>query len=67
MYLHDTITDKTSMVGVMMPSFASKEDIAKADRLEIWASSFEDSGDDFTLFKLMQGDKVISQKRVNGY
>ena len=68
MYLYQTITEKASMKGDGMfnPSFA-QEDINRSDRLEVWASSFEDAGGDFSIFRLMDGEIIIAEKRIEGY
>jgi len=52
--------------GMFNPSFA-QEDINRSDRLEVWASSFEDAGGDFSIFRLMDGEIIIAEKRIEGY
>lgn len=72
MYPIDAVTQKENVIqhaterAPFGPGFSS-EVAAKADRLEIWGSSFEDAGPDFTEFRLMAGDVVIEKRRVLGY
>ena len=37
------------------------------DALEVWGSSFEDDGDDWTEFKAFRGDIQVGTWRVSGY
>jgi hypothetical protein len=39
----------------------------EADRLEVWASSFKDEGEDFCEFRLIKDDKTVLTQRANGY
>jgi len=69
MYLQTTITDKARMQGdgMFRPIFP-EADIAKAEKLEIWCSSFSDGGDDFTTFNLVDTvGKVIASRSIGGY
>jgi len=43
------------------------EQIQDADKIEVWATSFNDEGPDYCEFRLMKKDQVISSKRVDGY
>ena len=46
----------------------TKEQTAKAVRLDWWGSSFTDPGDDYNLFRLHdETGKVVAEKRVEGY
>jgi len=67
MYLYQTITDKDKMQdgGMFMPVF-KQADIDKADRMEVWASSFKDAGEDYNIFKLMLGNDTITERRMGG-
>jgi hypothetical protein len=42
-------------------------ELAKADRLEIWGSSFNDPGEDFTEYRLIKNGVAINTKRQAGY
>lgn len=66
MYLVETIQDKKRMSGGFLPTF-KQEEIDKADRLEVWGSSFNEDGGDYNIFKLMQGDTVVARKIISGY
>ena len=68
MYLCDTITDKKEMAGLnLLGILFSPTKINKADRLEVWSSSFKDDGGDFNMFRLMDGETIIAEKRQEGY
>jgi hypothetical protein len=68
-YLVERITDKRVM---QYPSpfgpGASSDVVARADRMEMWGSSFDASGPDFCEFRLFDalGD-LIAVQRVAGY
>jgi hypothetical protein len=68
MYLYQTITDKANMQdgGNFIPVF-NPDHIAQADKMEVWATDMNDTGNDYTVFKLMIGDKIIAQKTKRGY
>lgn len=51
--------------GFFQPKF-DEDKVAQADRLEIWATNFEDNGE-YCDFRLMQGDTVIASKTIQGY
>jgi len=70
MYLVNKTTGDVSREATQQPPFGPgfDESLArKADRLEVWGSSFDDPGDDFCLFKLYWGDQKLGTKRVAGY
>lgn len=70
MYLVDTITDKNKIKrDPMVTMFVSfpEADVDRADRLEVWGSSFKDNGDDCCEYRLMNDDKLVSKKIVRGY
>jgi len=48
------------------PEF-TEEEVKDADKIEVWATSFNDEGPDYCEFRLMKKDQVISSKRVDGY
>lgn len=48
------------------PGFA-KEEIAQADRMEVWCSSFGDPGSDFNEFRLLKDNSVLASRRIEGY
>lgn len=66
MYLFDTKTGEAMRSGGMFQPEFTQEELDKADRLEVWATSFDDRGE-YCDFNLMSGDTVISSKRVEGY
>jgi hypothetical protein len=43
------------------------DDVEKADKLEVWGSSFTDAGEDYCVYKLFKDNKEIKSKRVAGY
>ena len=49
------------------PGF-SEEEIHNIDRLEVWASSFNDPGEDYTDWKLFDAQgQLIKERRIKGY
>jgi hypothetical protein len=67
MYLMETKTgDSMQGNGMFSPKF-TEDELAKADRLEVWATNFDDAGGDYCDFRLMNGDKVIVSKQIQGY
>ncbi|MFX0200791.1 MAG: hypothetical protein ACFFCW_32120 [Candidatus Hodarchaeota archaeon] len=49
------------------PGFSEKE-IHNIERLEVWASSFTDPGEDYTNWKLFDAQgRLISERRMRGY
>jgi len=69
MHLSDTITDKSRMAK---PAFGSTQTfpaelVSQADRVEVHSSSFDDPGEDWNLFQLMAGPKVLASFRQSGY
>ena len=69
MYLQSTITDKSRMQGDNMftPKWAPSV-LEKAACMEVWCSSFSDSGPDFNRFILLDDDKnEIASKILGGY
>ena len=48
------------------PGFTAEE-IAEADHMEVWGSTFSDETEDYTVFKLFVGDMVIAERRVEGF
>lgn len=41
--------------------------VARADRMEVWASSCSEPGDDWTEFKLYRGSRLLDKQRIKGY
>jgi hypothetical protein len=67
MYLYDSKHgDAMQGDGLTQPRFDNLS-ILKADRLDIWASSFDDEGPDHTDFRLMKGDEFITSSKMMGY
>ena len=69
MYLNETITDKEKM---LKPNFMTElaitpAQLEQADRLEVWSSSFNDPGPDFSEFRLMAGQERLAAFRQGGY
>ena len=48
------------------PGFSS-ETVAQADTMEIWGSSFTDSGEDFVEYRLLKNGHVMQMQRFPGY
>lgn len=49
------------------PGFSTAQ-CQKAIKMEIWGTSFNDTGPDYTVFKLFdRGGRVIAEKRIDGY
>ena len=49
------------------PGF-SEEEVHNIDRLEVWASSFSDPGEDYTDWKLFDAQgRLINERRMRGY
>ena len=67
MYLNEIIIDKERMRHPSHNISFPAEQVAKSDRVEVWSSSFSDSGPDFNEFKLRRGGEVIAQRRQEGY
>jgi len=66
MYLYETKTgDAMQGDGFFQPRF-DEADIAKADRLEVWATSFNDAGE-YCEFRLMKGNEVLAKSTIRGY
>ena len=67
-YLIETVRDKATMTepfpGVTFPP----DQVAQADRLEIYGSKYNPSSDpDFCMYRLMKGDKQIACLRKDGF
>lgn len=43
------------------------QQVAEADRLEIWHSAFSDPGPDFNEFRLFRGETLMGVRRTEGY
>jgi hypothetical protein len=71
MYLGDTF-NRNQMYG---PYFVTHKDMYKLDDevieqaevCEVWLSSFNDEGPDFTEFRFIKDGEVFNTKRVGGY
>ena len=44
-----------------------KELAAKATRIEVWHTSFEDPGPDWNEYRVYAGDKLLGTLKTNGY
>jgi hypothetical protein len=60
-YTKDEIEFQEYLTPPDCPDF-TEEQIREADKLEIWASSFYDAGNDFFEFRLIKDEKVIHTK-----
>jgi hypothetical protein len=70
MYLMETVTEKLVERAVEKSPFGPgfPEDLAKtADRMEVWGSSFGDSGADFCEFKLFSKEALLGSRTMSGY
>lgn len=66
MYLYETKTGEAMQGdGFFSPRF-DEEQIKQADRVEVWATSFNDAGE-YCEFRLMKGDKVLAKSQIRGY
>lgn len=72
MYIIRTTTDPAEIVreATQPPPFGPgfpTEQAERADRLEVWGSSINDPGEDFTAFYLIADRVEIGHRRVIGY
>ena len=70
MHIVSTSKGDVTRSAMRSPPFGPDFELAiaeKADRLEVWGSSFSDPGPDFCEFRLFKGDEQIGTKRVDGY
>ena len=67
MYLSSTVTDKAEMIDGWFPYTFSPEALQEAERMEVWSSSFKDDGDDFNVYKLISGNKIVAEQKIKGY
>ena len=66
MYLYETKTgDGMQGDGFFQPCF-KQEQLKEADRLEVWATSFNDANE-YCDFRLMKDDKVVAESTIGGY
>ena len=52
---------------VKMFFIPSEYNLKRADRYEVWGTSFKHEGDDFTECRLYRGETVIFSQKVKGY
>ena len=64
-----TETERESISNELISKcFSFKQsDINNADRFELWASSFNDAGDDFTELRLFKNNFIVKQIKQQGY
>jgi len=70
MYKYATHTTDMVKEGTQKPPFGPQfdaKDFEGADRMEVWASSFSDAGDDYCEFRIMNGTEILKRKKVNGF
>jgi hypothetical protein len=68
MHLMRSTTSKNQMLepSPFGPGFAPEE-VERAEYMEIWGSSFDESGTDYCLFKLFKNGENFAVQRVHGY
>jgi hypothetical protein len=71
MYKYKTITENVQRIAMEPPPFGAgfdKETALRGVRIEVWCSSFSDSGSDFTEFRLFdsKGNQIAIAKE-NGF
>ncbi len=67
-HLLETHRDKETMTKPFFNVEFPPDQVAQADRLEVWGSDFEEGGKDYSLYRLMSGEsKVIAEQRSDGY
>jgi len=62
--------DEVMREGTQKPPFGAgfnKQQVEQAETLELWGSSFTDTGSDFCEFRLLRKGGIIARKRVAGY
>ena len=71
MYLHETVTEGVHERAMMRPPFGpglQQTEVADVVKMEVWASSIGDPGDDHCEIRLYDANgKVTRKKRVEGY
>jgi hypothetical protein len=70
MYLYDTLPKDKLRETTKCPFGPRFDDelVNRAEKMEIWATSIKDPGDDYCLFRLIDPrGKTIAEKRINGY
>ena len=67
-YLADSYTDK-ERIKKENDKWAEFETalLEEADRMEWWASSFEDSGPDWNEWRIFSGEKFLASRRKEGF
>lgn len=69
MYLYSTITNKKTIL--QQPIFRGKDknkEIEKISEVQIWATSFNDIGDDYCELRVIGiNGKLLKTEKVNGY
>jgi len=45
----------------------SDDEIAQADRMEVWGSSFKDPGPDFCEYRLVKDGETFAKQRTEAY
>ena len=63
--MHKLNVDPLLLQIVVTPE--NREIIKKADRFEVWASSFLDAGPDFCELHFFYENEIILKVRVDGY
>ena len=66
MYLYATLDRKQAKEEILIKTLVTLQELEDTDKVEVWASSFNDVGDDFMEYRFFQKDAVIV-KRTNGY
>lgn len=69
-YLHKVIDHDIETVACAEPPEGpgfDAETVKKADRMEVWATTATDTGEDWTEFRLFSGEQLIAKQRIAGY
>ena len=69
MHLVNTVKKDDILSDPLITMFAvpPKDKVEESDRLEVWGSDFDDEGDDYCEYRLMNGTEVVWQRRIAGY
>lgn len=68
MYILSTITNKDQMANDLFFTL-NAEELNRTERVEVWASNFNDAGDDFCEARFFEPNsaKPYKTQKVNGY
>lgn len=66
-HLEQTFTHKKEMTEPFFNVHFPVDKVAQADRCEVWSSNFSTGGNDYNIFRLMAGNRVVAEIRRDGY